>query len=105
MLIGEELSPIGVKCGITNNDPKFRLQQIRRKSNEEIKLINTWVDSSGRFIRNLERTVLEKFAYNDLGNLLKDGGTETLFATDLFDIIKFVAAVFEERSKEGSVTK
>ena len=104
MLIGEELSPIGVKCGITNNDPKFRLQQIRRKSNEEIKLINTWVDSSGRFIRNLERTVLEKFPYNDLGNILKDGGTETLFATDLFDIIKFVAAVFEERSKEIGVT-
>lgn len=101
MLIGEELSPIGVKCGITNNEPKLRLQQIRRKSNEEIKLINTWLDSSGRFIRNLERKVLEKFPYNDLGNLLKDGGTETLFAIDLFDIIKFVEAVFEERSKEA----
>ncbi len=101
MLIGEELSPIGVKCGITNNDPKFRLQQIRSKSNEEIRLINTWLDSSGQFIRNLERTVLEKFPYNDLGNLLKDGGTETLFATDLFDIIKFVEAEFEKRSKEA----
>jgi len=101
MLVGKELSPVGVKCGITNNDPKFRLQQIRRKSNEEINLIKTWLDSSGRFIRNLERKVLEKFPYNDLGNLLKDGGTETLFATDLFDIIQFVEAVFEERSKEA----
>ena len=101
MLIGEEIAPIGVKCGITNNDPKFRLQQIRRKSKEEIKLINTWLDSSGKFIRDLERKVLENFPYNDLGDLLKDGGTETLFATDLFDIIQFVEAVFEERSKEA----
>jgi hypothetical protein len=101
MLIGEEIAPIGVKCGITNNDPKFRLQQIRRKSKEEINLINTWLDSSGKFIRNLERKVLEKFPYNDLGNLLKDGGTETLFATDLFEIVRFVEAEFEIRSKEA----
>lgn len=98
MLIGEDLTPIGIKCGITNNDPKFRLQQIRRKTSEQINLIKTWSHPSGRFIRGLEKLVLENFPYNDLGDLLKDGGTETLFATDLTDIVRFIENSFLDAS-------
>jgi Zn ribbon nucleic-acid-binding protein len=90
MLIGQDISPIGIKCGITNNDPKFRLQQIRRKASEEVNLIKTWTHPSGRFIRGLEKAILENFSYNDLGDLLKDGGTETLYATDLTAIVNFI---------------
>lgn len=92
------MSPVGIKCGITNNDPKFRLQQIRRKASEKISLIKAWNHPSGHFIRGLKKAVLENFPYNDLGNLLKNGGTETLFATDLTAIVGFVEKSFFDSS-------
>jgi len=90
LLIGTEIDPIGIKCGITNNDPKDRLGQIKRKSKERIALISSWTHDSGSFIRKLEQSILEKFEYNDLGDLLADGGTETLFFQDLDEIIRYV---------------
>jgi hypothetical protein len=90
MRIGSETSPLGVKCGITNNDPSSRLGQINRKTTESINLIYKWHHADGRLIREIERKLLSTFEHNDLGNLLLDGGSETFHFSDLEKIVNLV---------------
>lgn len=81
---------IGIKCGITNNDPKKRLGQIRRKSTATIDLIRYWHHQTGAVIRSLEGVLLESFSHNDLGEVLMDGRTETFHASDIDKIIAVI---------------
>jgi hypothetical protein len=94
MLIGDEISPIGIKCGITNNEPKFRHKQINRKTIEQVTLVKHWHHKSGKFIRKLEVSIAKKFKHNDLKNTLQDGKTETYFINDLEPIVKFIDEQF-----------
>ncbi len=81
---------IGIKCGITNNDPKKRLDQIRRKSTATINMIRFWHHESGAIVRSIERQLLKSFKHNDLGEVLMDGRTETFHANDIDAIINVI---------------
>jgi hypothetical protein len=88
--IGSEATPIGLKCGITNNDPSARMGQINRKTRESINLIHHWTHPNGALIRKIERKILSTFSHNDLGDTLKDGGTETFYFYDLEKIVSLI---------------
>lgn len=81
---------IGIKCGITNNDPKKRLGQIRRKSTATIDLIRYWHHQSGAIIRSIEGVLLKSFRHNDLGDVVMDGRTETFHTNDIDAIIDVI---------------
>lgn len=81
---------IGIKCGITNNDPKKRLGQIRRKSTATIDLIRHWHNQSGAIIRYIEGVLLKSFRHNDLGDVVIDGRTETFHTNDIDAIIDVI---------------
>jgi hypothetical protein len=90
LILGDLQNPIGIKCGITNNDPKFRHGQINRKTTEQVTLVKQWFHSSGKLIRELEKKIITKFKHNDLKKLLKDGGTETYYYHDFDKMVKFI---------------
>jgi len=94
LIIGDLENPIGIKCGITNNEPKFRHKQINRKTNEQVTLVKHWKHESGKFIRELEASIASKYQHNDLKGLLKDGSTETYFYNDFDSIVKFLDEKF-----------
>ena len=90
MLIGNPLSPIGIKCGITNNHPVARQGQINRKTEETITLDKYWFHEDGKLIRSIENEIMKNFSHNNLGKLLKDGSTETFFCKDYDSIVSFI---------------
>jgi len=100
MRIGADDAPLGIKCGITNNDPSTRMGQINRKTTESINLIHHWAHADGKLIRQIERKLLSTFKHNDLGDLLKDGGTETFHYEDLEKIVSLIEAEFHSKSED-----
>lgn len=101
LILGDLNNPIGIKCGITNNEPKFRHGQINRKTTEKVTLVKQWHHESGKFIKQLEKSIISEFQHNDLRGLLKDGGTETYFYDDFDLIVKFI----DERFKKLAAPK
>lgn len=94
MLIGNPLTPIGIKCGITNNHPTARQGQINRKTEEIITLDKHWYHADGKLIRSIETEIMKNFSHNNLGELLKDGATETFFYKDYDSIVSFIEERF-----------
>ena len=90
LILGELDNPIGIKCGITNNEPKFRHQQINRKTLATVTLVREWYHESGKFIRELESLIISNFKHNNLGGLLQDGATETYYYNDFDLMVKFI---------------
>jgi hypothetical protein len=100
MRIGTVAAPLGLKCGITNNDPSARMGQINRKTSESINLIHHWAHADGKLIRQIERKLLSTFVHNDLGDLLKDGGTETFHYEDLDKIVSLIETELHMKSED-----
>jgi hypothetical protein len=100
MRIGTEASPIGLKCGITNNDPSVRMGAINRKTTASINLIHHWAHTDGKLIRQIERKLLSTFEHKDFGDLLRDGGTETFHFTDLERIVNLVESELQLNSDD-----
>jgi len=94
LAIGDIENPIGLKCGITNNHPRYRQAQINKGTVQQLTLLKHWEHESGKFIRALEKDIMNKFTHNNLNGLLKDGGTETYFYKDLIEITLFIESKF-----------
>ena len=88
--MGDLHNPIGIKCGITNNEPKFRRSQIKRKTNELVTLAKQWHHQSGKLIREIEKEIITNFKHNDLQGLLGDGSSETFYYSDLELIVDHI---------------
>jgi hypothetical protein len=90
LILGDLHNPIGIKCGITNNEPKFRRSQIKRKTNELVTLAKQWHHQSGKLIREIEKEIITNFKHNDLQGLLGDGSSETFYYSDLELIVDHI---------------
>lgn len=94
--VGEDF----IKVGITNVDPSVRVQVLNRKCKLPIVNIHTFYSEDGKFISDLEKTILKSMEFKVVPrSIMKSGYTETTYNHNYPLVLDMIVCSFNNYKK------